>query len=48
MENWFKNMFLLDDKTAWQEYLKNQKKSLPVAMIRVLNRLLYNLCNGFH
>ena len=48
MENWFKNMFLLDDKTAWQEYLKNQKKSLAVAMIIVLNRLLYNLNNGFH
>ena len=32
----------------WQKSLKNQRKLLPIAVIRVLNRLLYNLNNGFH
>ena len=32
----------------WQEYLQNQIKWLPVVVIRVLNRLFYNLNNGFH
>ena len=41
MENLFKDTFLLDEKTDWKEYLKNQRKSLPIALIRVLNRLLY-------
>ena len=31
-----------------QEYLKIQKKLLSIAVIRVLNRPLYNLNNGFH
>ena len=47
MENVFKNTFLTK-KLLWQEYVKNQRKSLPIAMIRDLNRLLYNLNNGFH
>ena len=41
MENLFKDTFLLDEKTDWKEYLKNQRKSLPATLIRVLNRLLY-------
>ena len=32
----------------WQEYLKNQIKWLPTAVIRVLNRFFYDLNNGFH
>ena len=32
----------------WQEYLKKQRKSLPIAVIRVLNRLLYDLYNDFY
>ena len=39
MENLFNNMSLLD------EYLKYQRKSLPIAMIRALNRL-YNPLSG--
>ena len=31
-----------------QEYIKNQIKWLPIIEIRVLNRFLYNLNNGFH
>ena len=31
-----------------QEYLQNQIKWLSIAVIRVLNRFLYNLINGFH
>ena len=32
----------------WQKYQKNQRKLLPIAVIRALNRLLYNLNNSFH
>ena len=31
-----------------QEYIKNQIKWFPIIEIRVLNRFLYNLNNGFH
>ena len=32
----------------WQKCLENYRKSLQIAVMRVRNRLLYNLNNGFH
>ena len=32
----------------WHNYVKNQRKLFPIAVIRILNRLLCNLNNGFH
>ena len=32
----------------FQEYQKNRRKWLPIAVIRVLNRLFYDLYNSFH
>ena len=50
MDNSFKNTFLLEGKTASidRNIKKNQRKWLPISVIRVVNRLLYNLNNGFH
>ena len=49
MENLFKNTFLLDEKTAYIGTIsKKFKKIVAKAVIRVLNRLLSNLNNGFH
>ena len=50
MENLFKNRFMLDEKllTLVEIFEKKQRKSLPIAVIRALNRLVHNLNNGFH
>ena len=48
MENLFKNTLLLDEKTALAGIFENSKKIVAKALIRALNRLLYNLNNGFH
>ena len=49
MENFLKNTLLQDVKPAYidRNIWKINIKSLPIAVIRVLNRLLYNL-NVFH
>ena len=36
------------NRLHWQKYLKTQRTSSPIAVIRVLNRLLYNMNNGLH
>ena len=50
MKNLFKNTFTTRRKNCLhcQEYLKNKRKLLTIAVIRVLNTLSYNLNNGFH
>ena len=50
MDNSFKNTFLLDVKTTSidRNIQKIKRKWLPIAVIRVLNRLLYNLNKGFY
>ena len=52
MENLLKNTSLLNGKTAYIDrniWKSNyQIKWLWIAVIRVLNRLLYNLNNGLH
>ena len=50
MENLLKNTFLLDKKPAYigAEISEKSEKIVANSSIRVLNRLLYNLNNGFH
>ena len=50
MENLFKNTFMLDEKllTLVEIFEKKQRKSLSIAVIRALNRLVHNLSNDFH
>ena len=50
MENVFKNTFMLDEKLLplVEIFERKKRKSLPIAVIRALNRLVHNLNNGFH
>ena len=50
IENLFTNMFLLDGKIASidKNIKKHQRKWFTITVIRILNRLLHDLNNGFN